>query len=98
MYFGIRYAVDHVNREPDLAGLLITGIDDVFIPGGELGGRTPDDWGLPPSLGMDVVPFDAVRRSAKPIVCAVNGICQGGGMMIAIEADAEVIAAAKARG
>ena len=25
MYFGIRYAIDHVNREPDLAGLLITG-------------------------------------------------------------------------
>ena len=26
MYFGIRYAIDHVNRDPDLAGLLITGI------------------------------------------------------------------------
>ena len=41
MYFGIRYAIDHVNREPDLAGLLITGTGDVFIPGGELGGRSP---------------------------------------------------------
>ena len=90
MYFGIRYAVDHVNHEPDLAGLLLTGIDDVFIPGGELGGRTPDDWGLPPGLGMDIVPFDAVRRSAKPIVCAVNGICQGGGMMIAMLSDVAV--------
>ena len=78
MYFGIRYAIDHVNREPDLAGLLITGTGDVFIPGGELGGRRPDDWGMLHLLGMDVVPFDAVRRSLKPIVCAVNGICQGG--------------------
>ena len=25
MYFGIRYAIDHVNRDADLAGLLITG-------------------------------------------------------------------------
>src|SRR5688572_16452370 len=62
MYFGIRYAIDHVNGDPELAGLLVTGTGDVFIPGGELGGRMPDDWGLLQHLGMDVVPFDAVRR------------------------------------
>ena len=90
MYFGIRYAIDHVNRDPDLAGLLLTGTGDVFIPGGELGGRLPDDWGTLHLLGMDVVPFDAVRRSAKPIVCAINGICQGGGMMIAMLSDVAV--------
>ena len=90
MYFGIRYAIDHVNREPDLAGLLITGSGDVFIPGGELGGRSPDSWGTLHMLGMDVVPFDAVRRSLKPVVCAVNGICQGGGMMIAMLSDVAV--------
>ena len=91
MYFGVRYAVDHVNRDPDLAGLLITGREDVFIPGGELGGESGDNWsdglGL---LGMDIVPFDAVRRSLKPIVCAINGICQGGGMMIAMLSDVAV--------
>ena len=36
MYFGVRYAVDHVNADRDLAGLLITGSGDVFIPGGDL--------------------------------------------------------------
>jgi enoyl-CoA hydratase/carnithine racemase len=91
MYFGIRYAVDHVNRDPELAGLLLTGREDVFIPGGELGGESGDNWsdglGL---LGMDIVPFDAVRRSLKPIVCAINGICQGGGMMIAMLSDVAV--------
>lgn len=90
MYFGIRYAIDHVNREDDLAGMLLTGSEDVFIPGGELGGRTPDDWGMLHLLGMDVVPFDAVRRSVKPVVSAVNGICQGGGMMIAMLSDVAV--------
>ena len=34
MYFGIRYAVRHVDADPDLAGLLITGTGDVFAPGG----------------------------------------------------------------
>ena len=91
MYFGIRYAVQHVNQTPELAGLLITGVDDVFIPGGELGGASPDAWGdVPRWLGMDLTPFDAVRRSRKPIVCAVNGICQGGGMMIAMLSDVAV--------
>jgi len=90
MYFGIRYAIDLVNADPDLAGLLITGIDDVFIPGGDLGASMVDDWGGPKLLGMDNVPFDAVRHSPKPIVSAVNGICQGGGLLIAIMSDVAV--------
>ncbi len=91
MYFGIRYAVQHVAREADLAGLLITGIDDVFIPGGDLGAVNVDGWAdLPNLLGMDNVPFDAVRQSRKPVVCAVNGICQGGGLMIAMLSDVAV--------
>ena len=38
MYFGVRYAINHVDADPDLAGLLLTGTGDVFIPGGELRG------------------------------------------------------------
>ena len=91
MYFGVRYAVDLVNRDPDLAGLLITGTGDVFIPGGELGGRDDDSWAdLAGLLSMDNVPFDHVRRSIKPVVSAVNGICQGGGLMIAMLSDVAV--------
>jgi enoyl-CoA hydratase len=94
MYFGLRYAVDLVNRDRDLAGLLVTGTGDVFIPGGDLGGGEEQEWdGLPPYLGMDVTPFDAVRRSGKPVVCAVNGLAQGGGLMIAMVADVSVAAA-----
>jgi enoyl-CoA hydratase/carnithine racemase len=90
MYFGIRYAVEHVNATPELAGLLITGTDDVFIPGGDMSGEDEGGWPVPPSLGMDATPFDTIRRSVKPVVCAVNGICQGGGLMIAMVADVAV--------
>jgi enoyl-CoA hydratase/carnithine racemase len=91
MYFGIRYAVGHVERDPDLAGLLITGKEDVFIPGGDMGGTTTDsDNETLQFLGMDVTPFDAVRRSTKPVVSAVNGLCQGGGLMIAMLSDVTV--------
>ncbi len=91
MYFGIRHAIDHVNRSADLAGLIIVGTGDVFIPGGDLGGANEDGWAdLPTLLGMDNTPFDALRRSVKPVVAAVNGLCQGGGMMIAMLSDVAV--------
>lgn len=91
MYFGIRYAIDHTNADDELAGLLITGSGDVFIPGGDLGGDNTDGWvDLPRLLGMDNTPFDAVRNSRKPVVCAVNGIAQGGGLMIAMLADVTI--------
>ena len=91
MYFGIRYAVDLVGRTAELAGLLITGTGDVFVPGGDLGGDNLDGWAdLPTLLAMDNTPFDAIRRSKKPVVCAVNGLTQGGGLMIAMLADVAV--------
>ena len=36
MYFGIRRAVDLVNKDTDLHALVITGVGDVFCPGGDL--------------------------------------------------------------
>jgi enoyl-CoA hydratase/carnithine racemase len=90
MYFGLRYAVDHVGRDDSLAGMLLTGVGDVFMPGGDPWSNE-DGWAdLPSLLGMDTTPFDAVRRSRKPIVAAVNGICQGGGLMIAMLSDVAV--------
>src|SRR5258708_6951734 len=85
MYFGIRYAVRHVDADPDLAGLLITGTGDVFAPGGDMGGGAgSDNWlTFGSALGMDVTPFETLRQAVKPVVSAVNGVCQGGGPRIA---------------
>jgi len=90
MYFGIRYAIDHVGRDDALAGLLLTGTGDVFIPGGDMGGEQVDNWGAVHLLGMDTTPFEAVRNAPKPVVCALNGLTQGGGMMIAMLASVSV--------
>src|ERR1700726_1225177 len=92
MYFGIRYAISRVNADPELAGLLITGTGDVFAPGGDLGQGGEDDWmGFGSTPGMDVTPFDVLRQSSKPVVAAVNGLCQGGGLQIAMCSDLAVV-------
>ncbi|CAJ1494116.1 enoyl-CoA hydratase/isomerase family protein [[Mycobacterium] kokjensenii] len=92
MYFGIRYAVGRVNQDPDLAGLLITGTGDVFAPGGDMGGGGADNWlTFGAALGMDATPFETLRTSIKPVVSAVNGLCQGGGLQIALCSDIAVV-------
>ena len=93
MYFGIRYAVGLVEADDNLAGLLITGTGDVFAPGGDLGGGDgSDNWlTFGAALNMDVTPFETLRQSVKPVVSAVNGLCQGGGLQIAICSDMAVV-------
>ena len=92
MYRGIKRAVALVNRDPDLRALIITGTDDVFAPGGDLGGRRSrgtSRWA--PTRGADILPFLAIRDSPAPVIAAVNGICQAGGLLIAMMADIAVV-------
>ncbi|ORW06144.1 enoyl-CoA hydratase/isomerase family protein [Mycobacterium kyorinense] len=63
---------------------------------GEGDGSPPDSgddnwmqWGS--ALSLDVTPFDTLRKSAKPVVSAVNGLCQGGGLQIAMCSDIAVV-------
>jgi enoyl-CoA hydratase len=92
MYYGIRRAVHLVNRDPDLAALIITGTGDVFAPGGDLGGRSEDEeQPVPEGLGHSMLPFLAIRDSPAPVISAVNGICQAGGLLIAMLSDVAVV-------
>jgi enoyl-CoA hydratase/carnithine racemase len=87
MYFGIKRAVALVNADPDLAALILTGTGDVFAPGGDLGGRSEPGESVPDGLGYDILPFLAIRDSQAPVISAVNGICQAGGLLIAMLSD-----------
>jgi enoyl-CoA hydratase len=91
MYYGLKRAVRLVNDDPDLAALIITGVDDVFAPGGDLGGRSEPGDVFPDVTGPDVLPFLAIRDSPAPVIAAVNGICQAGGLLVAMMADIAVV-------
>jgi enoyl-CoA hydratase/carnithine racemase len=91
MYFGVKRAVQIVNGLADPVALLFTGVGDVFAPGGELRGQVEDPNPVIDHLGTaEVLPFEALRESAAPVVSAVNGICQGGGLLIAMLSDVAV--------
>lgn len=90
MYYGIKRAVQLVNSDSELAALIITGTGDVFAPGGDLGGRTDEGETFPDVGSMEVLPFLGIRDSNAPVIAAVNGICQAGGLLIAMMADVAV--------
>jgi enoyl-CoA hydratase/carnithine racemase len=92
MYFGLKQAVRIVNADPDLYCLIVTGTGDVFAPGGDLGGRTDPEIEQDVSqVGFDILPFLAIRDSRKPVISAVNGICQAGGLLVALSSDIAVV-------
>jgi enoyl-CoA hydratase/carnithine racemase len=68
MHYGIKRAVRHVNKSPDLSALIITGTGDVFSSGGDLGGRSEPGESVPEEVGYDILPFLAVRDSRAPVI------------------------------
>ena len=60
------------------------------LPAGiSAGARTPAT-SRRPDIGHDILPFLTIRDSRAPVVAAVNGICQAGGLLIAMLADIAV--------
>jgi enoyl-CoA hydratase/carnithine racemase len=91
MYHGIKQAAVIAEEDPGVDVLLITGTGDVFCPGGDMSlepesgsyfDRETDRW--------DLVPFVQLERCSKIVICAVNGLCQGGGLDIVLTSDVSV--------
>lgn len=92
MYFGLKRAVRLVNSLAEPCALVITGTGDSFSAGGDLGGRYEEgDTPVPEGLSYESLPFLSIRESRQPVIAAVNGICQGGGLLIAMMADIAVV-------
>lgn len=97
MYRAMKRAAIWSARQDDLDAVCLTGTDQWFGAGGDLGGRTADgvsgldeEWD-----GTDHFPFRHIERSPKIWVAAVNGVCHAGGMDLCLHCDV-VIASERA--
>lgn len=87
MYAGLGRAIRAVEDDPTLDALIVTGVDDVFIVGGDPGSHTgPADT----ALGPDDLPFTLLHHTGAAVVAAINGHCQASGVWLAVLADVAV--------
>ena len=96
-YHGIKRAAMIVADEPELQFLVITGVDDTFCAGGDMNSvSNPDRKWDSFTEAYDGTPFETLGRIPKVVVCAVNGIAMGGGLVMTLFADL-VVASDQAR-
>jgi enoyl-CoA hydratase/carnithine racemase len=91
MYHGIKKAAVLSDKDPAIDAVLITGAGDVFCVGGEMGGQHEGGGALDRETdGLDLLPFRALETTKAIVVTAINGLCQGGGLNMALCADIAV--------
>jgi enoyl-CoA hydratase/carnithine racemase len=91
MYHGIKKAAVLAEKDAEIDALLLTGAGDVFCVGGEMSGQ--HEGGAPidrETDGLDLLPFRQLETTSKIVVCAVNGLCQGGGLNMVLCSDVAV--------
>jgi enoyl-CoA hydratase/carnithine racemase len=96
-YHGIKRAAMIVADEPELNFLVVTGTGDAFCAGGDMNAvGNPDRHWDSFTDAYDATPFEVLGKIPKIVVCAVNGIALGGGLVMTLFADL-VIASDRAR-
>lgn len=92
MYHGIKKAAVLAERDPEVDVLLVTATGDVFCVGGEMGGQHEGGQPLDRETdGLDLLPFVQLERCPKLVVVGVNGMCQGGGLVMTLMSDVAVV-------
>jgi enoyl-CoA hydratase/carnithine racemase len=96
-YHGIKRAAMIVADEPGLNFLVLTGIGETFCAGGDMNAiGNPDRQWDAFTESYDGTPFETLGKIPKLVVCAVNGIALGGGLVMTLFADL-VVASDRAR-
>lgn len=91
MYHGIKRAAVLAERDPAVDVLVLTGSGDYFCVGGEMGGKHEGGQPLDRETdGLDLTPFVQLERCPKMVLVAINGMCQGGGLVMTLMSDVSV--------
>lgn len=92
MYHGIKKACVVAERDPDVDLLVITGTGDYFCVGGEMGGQHEGNALIDRFTdSLDLTPFVQLERCPKLVLMRINGMCQGGGLVMTIMSDLSVV-------
>lgn len=90
-YHGIKKACVVAERDPDIDLVMITGTGDYFCVGGEMGGKHEDNLPLDRFTdGLDLTPFVQIERCPKLVLLRINGMCQGGGLVMTLMGDVSI--------
>lgn len=97
MYRALKRAAIWADGQPELDAVCLTGTDRWFAVGGDMAGNSEDPEGIGSEWDpTDNFPFRHIERCRKLWVAAINGMCQAGGIDIALHCDV-VIASDQAR-
>lgn len=101
MHDALYAAFDRAGRDDGVRAILLTGAGRAFCAGQDLGDVDPRQAAGEPDLGVILETrynplVRLIRGTAKPIVCAVNGVAAGAGASVALACDI-VLAARSAR-
>jgi len=92
MYHGIKKAAVLAERDPAVDVLVVTATGEYFCVGGEMGGKHEGGQLMDRETdGLDLTPFVQLERCPKLVLMAINGMCQGGGLVMTIMSDLSVV-------
>jgi enoyl-CoA hydratase/carnithine racemase len=92
MYHSIKKAAVLAERDPEVDILVITATGDTFCVGGEMGGQHEGGQAIDRETdGIDLTPFVQLERCSKVVLVAINGMCQGGGLVMTLMSDISVV-------
>jgi enoyl-CoA hydratase/carnithine racemase len=92
MYHGVKRACRVAESDREIDFVVLTGTGDYFCVGGEMGGK--HEGGVIDGFTdqLDVTPFVQIERCPKLVIAKINGMCQGGGLVMTLMSDLSIAA------